>query len=217
MKHTLFLILFLTLCQFSYAQVENPIVAYEISLSLNRVTPLENADYLSSRLGGGIGIYNTFTPSRTWYPVIGIEYNVLNQKLASLYRGRDLSGNDVTFSTHTISIPIGIRYEPGAKRQFIFEAGLFGEMITRNRNVGTYHSVNRLAPGNPVIETFSQENVDYKLRDVAGGYLKIGVRIPIAKHDILVQTAYKAGFFQFYSYRESLFMNNIRLSLGWKI
>ncbi len=183
----------------------------EFTASLNRT--LLNNDNTEDRLGFGLGIYHSFRTEKTISLTIGVEYNRTSQFKKYMYAGHFAHATDITYNLNSLSVPILGRLNIGNKTKFFVETGAFLD-------------INMFAKSKGVLHTYlpNQSNQEFTFSGKAdhtglnyGFSLGIGLRIPIAKLELIIKPDYKIGFNSYLDYNEEIANRYVRLMIGIKI
>lgn len=95
---------------------------YELGLSINRTFILQDDNISNDK---GIGVYSNFYLSHDEHLnfIFGAEYNIIRFKQDWVYAGHFASYSDVSYTIHTLSLPLTARLSLGKKTKFIYDFG----------------------------------------------------------------------------------------------
>tara|TARA_B110000037_G_C16900516_1_gene416014 strand:+ start:67 stop:759 length:693 start_codon:yes stop_codon:yes gene_type:complete len=158
----------------------------EVILSINK-TP-NYAEGQLGYLGFGAGINRRYRDQSSIGFVMGIHYNYSSQYLDGYQSSRAGYHSDITYTFHTISIPVTWRYKFGNDENIFFEVGGSFDIIPVYKKSYTYTTSYFLSPEISVGQ-FAKKTPGFNLSGNAG----IGAILSIGQKEVLIKLEYKIG------------------------
>jgi len=207
-KLTILGLIFLTI--HSFGQDSTKFFIDEFKLSVNRTLLSDNNT--KDRNGFGVGLYHSFFQKKTSNIIFGLEYNLTSQFKKQTYQDHFAQSSNVTYTIHSISIPVGLQLTIGKEIRYFAEIGGFVDLIISSNSKGT---MTTYLPPDLLHHTYTF-NENAKLSNTYGVYFGLGVCIPISKYELILAPDYKLGLKSLYS--DQVDINNVyfRITIGLK-
>lgn len=188
MKCILLISYYIVLCSTQLCGQNKPVNFFldEITISFN-YTSLTDVNTINGK-GFGIGLYHNLEATKKIKAIVGFEYNQTNQLKNQIYGGNYIHYTNLNYKIHNATIPLSLRYF--MVKSIFIDAGLFADLLIGAKTQGTKH---RNLPSEPeIIEEFSDNNTD--LHSINYGFqVGLGVRIPINKFKLILNSDYRYG------------------------
>jgi hypothetical protein len=214
MKYLIIILLFLLPYSNIYGQKKSILLSVfnEYSISVNNTLLFD--DNTKNRVGFGAGVYHTFMAEKHFNVTTGLEYNLTSQFKYIMYEGHFSNSTDITYYFNNLSVPALIRFNIGKKTKLFFDTGGFMDLNIGARQKGTrqIYSPN---------QTNQLEYQEYEINEkcsisplnygFSGG---IGVKIPVASHELIIKIDYKHGLHKLQEYHDEINNRYARLMVG---
>jgi len=183
----------------------------EFTGSVNRIPPTYKGE---TKFGFGIGAYHVYMQEKRTNIVFGIEYNKSRIFFRNLYEGRFAHSENITYTMNWLSMPLFVRYNIGENVKFFIELGGHADVMVGAKRKGIMHT-NLPGENNQLVHKHYEFNEKTNLNSSGGVSCGIGLRIPVAKYEIIVKPEYKFGLSEvFYSNTTSYYCRYARISAG---
>ena len=206
MKNLIILTISFLLLNHLFGQKDTVFFFNEFDISLNRTNVSDNNT--EDGFGFGFGAYGYFMDKKKIAVSLGLEFNKTNQLKKLVDDSHFSYSTNVNYCLNDLSIPIAVRLNFGNKTKLFVVFGPYLDISIASRKKGTRHM------GNDI--TKYVDDVKEGFGNV-GPYLGVGLRIPIAKHELVLKCDYKYGLFRTedgYDYYSNRYY---RLTIGFKI
>lgn len=172
-----------------------PFFLDEISLSVNRTNL--NDKFTKDKNGFGIGAYHSFLPDKTINIQLGFEFNRLSIFKKLMYSERFSHYTDLTYKIYSVTIPLGLRINIGNKLKFVIETGGYCDNVIYANQKGIKHTSFPDSSLRYLIYKEYQINENAGVGSSFGLYLALGIKIPVAKYELIIKPEYKRGINNF--------------------
>lgn len=199
-----------------FSQWDSTIFFNEFTVSINRTAVKDNNT--ENRFGFGAGVYHSSSDRKMVNFVFGFEYNRTSQFKEGMYESRFTHFTDLTCYIQSISLPLAARINFGRTTKFFVEAGFYLDINLKAVLDGTRHYFGPNEDWSGILITESEFRKETGVKTLNyGPSVGAGVKIPVAKHAILLKADYKYGIANLEEYHGTINNRYFRFMLGFKL
>ena len=212
MKRLLLTFGLLALLAFGVAgQKKEEFIFNEVFVSVNNAAA-EKANITKS-FGAGICMNRAFWTEKQFNLIAGLGFNHNRQFMAHMHQSHFAYALDVNLQINTLTVPVGVRLNLGKKLKILVEAGVFADLILSGHRSGVMHSYYP-DENNQIVYTQKAFDKRFVFSSTYGLFSGIGVRIPLAKYELVLKPTYFFGIPSLYSHGESIYGRYLSFQIG---
>ncbi|MBW6481454.1 MAG: PorT family protein [Vicingaceae bacterium] len=182
--------------------------SYEINFNLNKAILSQKG--IKNQYGFGISLLYLLYSKQHFEFLSGMEYNNINFIKDKIFIDRFSSYNDVALKSHSLSLPINLRFNISRSSKVFIETGFFITSIFKGQSKGEIVTYNNLTQ-----QYYSYYNKDSFESDLYhGGKFGIGINLLIKNIKFIMKVEYKYSFSGVNIYDDFFRINTLRLILG---